>query len=613
MSKNFFIVFLLCFIYPFLLLGQDRNQLWYFGEFSGLDFRNGAPVPMQGSLNTLEGCATVTDLHGNLLFYTDGITVYNSDHQMMRNGDSLMGHPSASQAVAVCPHPGSNSLFFIFTVDAAEEALSNGLRYSLVDLQKERGLGMIVHKNKLLHVPVVEKICLAQHKNNKDYWLISHEWNSDQFRVYHISEQGIDSNAIISSAGYFQGYNYARALGYLKASPDNNKLAMASYISHRAELLHFDNNTGIVGGYATLTFDSNDFPYGIEFNASGNILYVSSTDSRPGRIYQFDLSLVDPELIKASKQLVGVNNNGKVGAMKRGPDGKIYVAQVYNEYVGVISYPDSLGSACKYDYQAVHLNGGKCHYGLPADVSADFFIPEIFAENFCLGDETVFYPDDSLDVDSIEWYFGEEAIILPDQSGSLYGKHSYQSFGNFTCMAVLYHFDETDTIFKDIYIRDIPYVYLGEDQPLCYGDEIYLDLSLWDLQNFTWHDGSNDPAYFVDGPQTVWVKADDGNCMASDTIHFQECDHLYVPNAFSPNGDGINDCFRLKGSGIADFQLLIYNRYGEMVFKGMDLNSCWNGDYKTAPAPVGVYYYLLAYYTDYGIQRKDQGSFMLIR
>jgi hypothetical protein len=74
------------------LYSQKESNIWYFGEFAGLDFSNGAPLALtDGQIDTAEGCATISDANGQLLFYTDGKKVWNKNHQVMPNGTGLMG------------------------------------------------------------------------------------------------------------------------------------------------------------------------------------------------------------------------------------------------------------------------------------------------------------------------------------------------------------------------------------------------------------------------------------------------------------------------------------------------------------------------------------------
>jgi gliding motility-associated-like protein len=86
-----------------------------------------------------------------------------------------------------------------------------------------------------------------------------------------------------------------------------------------------------------------------------------------------------------------------------------------------------------------------------------------------------------------------------------------------------------------------------------------------------------------------------------------------MPNAFSPNNDGLNDCFRIKNWGvITELQFMIFNRWGEMVFSTNNPNACWDGTYKKVPQPAEVFIYYIRAKTLCGtIERKEH--FQLIR
>ena len=76
--KKFFFILLLLFISA-KFFAQKENNLWYFGKNAGMDFNSGKPVALSGGqINTEEGCASISDRNGHLLFYTDGITVWKS-------------------------------------------------------------------------------------------------------------------------------------------------------------------------------------------------------------------------------------------------------------------------------------------------------------------------------------------------------------------------------------------------------------------------------------------------------------------------------------------------------------------------------------------------------
>ena len=118
-------IILLLLILPTIAgIGQLSNT-WYFGYESGLDFdpSPGTSIPAvltDGKMTADEGCSSISDSTGRLLFYTNGTKIYNRQHQIMSNGDGLMGHTSALQSSIIVPWPGNDSLYYVFTTDAYE-------------------------------------------------------------------------------------------------------------------------------------------------------------------------------------------------------------------------------------------------------------------------------------------------------------------------------------------------------------------------------------------------------------------------------------------------------------------------------------------------------------
>lgn len=89
---------------------------------------------------------------------------------------------------------------------------------------------------------------------------------------------------------------------------------------------------------------------------------------------------------------------------------------------------------------------------------------------------------------------------------------------------------------------------------------------------------------------------------------------LYSPNAFSPDGDGINDLFKVSGQGMSDFQIEIYNRWGQMVYKSIDLSNGWDGTFKGKNLPTGTYVYKIKT-SKFGLEQVlvKSGSVALVR
>src|SRR5258705_1776138 len=121
--KNLFSLAFISFLFVvFRASSQKQGDIWYFAEYAGLDFSNGDPALLtDGQVASVgtnsEGCSTISDSAGNLLFYATPTTIWNRNHQVMPNGSDLMGGLSSSQGVLIIPKPKSSNLFYVFTED----------------------------------------------------------------------------------------------------------------------------------------------------------------------------------------------------------------------------------------------------------------------------------------------------------------------------------------------------------------------------------------------------------------------------------------------------------------------------------------------------------------
>lgn len=366
--RYYFLLFITSFLLPYNSWGQAEANIWYFGGGAGLQFiDNEATAITNGRLSTTEGCATISSPDGELLFYTDGVKVWNREHEIMPNGRELMGDPSATQSgVAVCM-PGQKNIYFLFTVDV--EAGADGLRYSLIDLRLDEGRGDVTTKNEAILSPVAEKITVATHHNRKDYWVIAHEWGSNAFHAYLLTKDGLNKEPVISRVGTPHEAPSANSIGLMKLSPNGKKLAVAIKGKAMFELLDFNNKTGEITNPIPLKLNEDALAYGVEFSSDGSKLYGS--DGRNYTIYQYDLSSNSAASIRASRQVIGVNE-GWTGGLQLAPNGKIYVSVHGSEYLGIIHNPNKLGKDCNYDPAGLYLKGRQCRLGLPSFVQTFF-------------------------------------------------------------------------------------------------------------------------------------------------------------------------------------------------------------------------------------------------
>lgn len=164
--------------------------------------------------------------------------------------------------------------------------------------------------------------------------------------------------------------------------------------------------------------------------------------------------------------------------------------------------------------------------------------------------------------------------------------------------------------------QDRPIVDLGGDQILCPGESLLLDVSRENFNyRFLWQDGSTHSAMEAseEGVFKVMV-TDQYGCVSIDSMEVLECvESLYIPNSFSPNLDGKNEYWAVKGERLRNFKISVHNRWGQLVFQADKLNFKWDGRNGESLCPVGTYVYLIQY-TDLENQpQRLTGHLHLIR
>lgn len=450
MKKLAFCFLLLCFNF---LTAQKEAAVWYFGRNAGLDFNSGAPVLLtDGALDTREGCASISDPNGNLLFYTDGLTVWNRNHLPMPNGTGLNGDPSSTQAAIIIPKSDEPNIFYIFTVD--DYGGPNGLQYSILDLNLDSGLGGITtQKNILLQAQVSEKITAIQHADRESVWVVTKGWENNNFYSYQIDENGVNPTPVTTPIGFTPQLNNRLTVGYLKASPDGRFLGSASEALGVMEIFRFNANTGVVSDLISLQdyFDNTWYdmePYGVEFSPNGKVLYVSTR----GGILQFDISNYEHDaIVNSAVRLGGVNTSTPFfGAIQLAIDGKIYCARYGGQFLDVIHEPNILGLAANYEEQGISLGSRRSLLGLPPFLTSYFYVG-IKAENLCFGDLTEFSLDVSNPVTSILWDFGDGTNATTEVP-----THVYANPGDYTVTVEVTTATGITSEIKDITIFETP-------------------------------------------------------------------------------------------------------------------------------------------------------------
>ncbi len=362
MNRSFFLFVGVVFLWK-LSNAQVENFNWAFGDSIVISFAEGGGaevVPTKSKVDvTSIGVASMSDQEGNLLFYTNGETVWNRDHDTMVNGYDLDGNKSSSQGVVIMPYPNVSDQYIIYTADHAGG--SNGLKEHLVDMSRNEGRGEVTLKNHTLLDRCLEGLTAIRHCNGIDHWLIAHEYGLDsRFAVFKVTDQGVVDTTFYDE-GYQQFPNPGWAKSHYVANTSGNKLASLYEELGIIEFFSFNNYSGTIEkDFSMKKFNCK----GVAFSPDYSKLYVVHAPILSNtKLYQYDLKeseifgdQYDSAKVVNSELVLGEYASGG-GSIIMGPDQKLYVARYRREYIGIIDNPNELGELSNFNPDAISLSG----------------------------------------------------------------------------------------------------------------------------------------------------------------------------------------------------------------------------------------------------------------
>jgi len=570
MKKSILILIFLLNI-PLALLAQGEANIWYFGENAGLDFNNCAPSAItNGELNTIEGCSTFSDANGNLLFYSDGTTVWNRNHIIMPNGQNLLGDPSSSQSAMIIPKPGSFNLYYIFTVGASDEP---GFNYYTIDMNADGGLGDIIagpiDLSQGRSSQWTEKVAAVKGDESGTFWVISYV--SGEFYTYKVSRSGVAQTPITSSTPVTP----TDRRGYLKVSPDGSKIAIAHSSDFLFLLYDFDDSTGIVINERQLPLvTAGNRPYGVEFSANSKKLYLHAsndgstldddTNSHFSTLFQFDVSLPSTTDIINSRTVIDSRPLFR-GALQLGPDKKIYrsLARSYITGIpllGVIDNPNEDGLSCNYQHASVGLLGNLSTQGLPPFIACIFSQIKIIGENpngtvtalngqtinLCVGNDFNVYPESLSGSAEYNWYFNNSSTPFSNASSLQFNNITLADAGSYSLEVE--HTDlcgNTSLLEGLFYVDIVDYPIIQSPIVLNNCDEDgtpdgYTDYNLEEANNFI---TNSDPSLIITY-HLSFIDADTGSSPINSN-QFNNIDTL-TPNTVYARVENSNGCHSIS-------------------------------------------------------------------
>jgi gliding motility-associated-like protein len=231
--------------------------------------------------------------------------------------------------------------------------------------------------------------------------------------------------------------------------------------------------------------------------------------------------------------------------------------------------------------------------------------------DICLGDSLNLNLLVKGNIENYLWNFGNG-----DSSQSQIPNYLYSQSGNYNIsLTISNRYCNNSVKSKLIEVKPLPIFDLGDDKILCIGDFEVINVSITDYDSLRWSDNTTNIFKKVDGSINGYIslKIYEDGCNYTDSIKINlECDE-YIPNSFSPNGDGLNDVFNVIKDNIGSFNLAIYNRWGQNIFNTNDTRFGWDGTYKGLQQPQDFYVYIFKGKNIDGDLIDKKGVLLLLR
>jgi gliding motility-associated-like protein len=620
-------------------------------------------------IDSPEGAAMVYDPFGALLFYTDGVKIYGKDDKPLAalppliNSD-LGGTNTATQSSVIIPKSACNECqhhqYYVYTINKTTGLLS----YSIIDTRRNNGDAAVVEKDIPVNFQTSQRLTAIRTQDETGYFIYSHDAGTNTFRILKIDSTG--TTEIVQNLGLVYSDTTSEK-GYMRLSSTGAKMAVAVSVGGKnyVEVYDIDPATGHLGSSLT-TIDLGAAPpyiYGVEFSEDEQKLYVTlrgdPKKSQTSYLYQLNLNLKDPIKIAAQKIEIDKSKTQAFGALQMGPIsgvGKkfIYMAVDGSNVLPYISEPDFVGNASIVGYQPINSGFGavvlgNSGFGFPNVIQAkpkqDGEALSATYQGTCQGLPTIFSTEGicSPMKGEVTWDFGDGTAGSGKSTS-----HTYENSGRYIVKLTVVVYSETVlsqnvnipllgnalkekckefNVTDTLYIKPSPVINLPDSAFVCVieGGTLLLDPKIQRAYNplYLWSPTKETtPKITISALGNYSVKAtnkfaNSTTCSATDKIEIKEgCEpRLFAPEIFTANKDGLNDVFELPNAHITDFELRIFNRWGEIIFESHDPDRLWDGTYHGQIIAPMMYAFVVSYKSKYFPYREKitrRGGIMLI-
>jgi gliding motility-associated-like protein len=620
------------------------KQQWFFGNQAGLEFSGESATSItSGKLKTAEGVSVFTDSNGKLQFYTDGIAIYDRTGKIMKvinpksPSDTLLaGSKKSTQSVVIVQQPGCKTCeytYYVFTTQDINDT-TRTLSYSIVDMRLNKGNGAITELNTPLFSPTTERLAAAKNPSDSSYYIVTHDYGTNSFRVYNLTKQGLSLPKV-----YPLGTNQttkASGEGQMKISSDGKRIGVlvpSTNGDNILEIFDFADTTGKIGG-KKITINLGKSPpkaYGLEFSPDGKGVYVSmqgdtsKTHLVASVLYRYDISSADSTTIAGSRITLDSTSKALFGSLQLAPDSKIYLAQGGQSYLGVVASPNQTTlPQIGYKTQGIQLNGKVSQFGLPNTIANEEQMssgPGISVSDTCSNSTAKFQAGPWCEKrnEQYRWKFDYRGVPIeqlykkplpgvqfpsstiaatiswdtPLSKNSQQASKQYPGPGRYSVVLYIKNDCKDTLIQKDITIKPSPFANLGKDRDTC-TKSVTLDanFSYADARYYWYRNGKpllsatqRTITVTQSGTYEVYVMIDE--CIAKDEVKVT----LHAPPVINL-GDPIQNICRNStlaldaGRGMISYlwntgavtQRLPVSKEGTYIVTVMDSAKCTNKD-----------------------------------
>lgn len=408
-------------------LAAQQDWTWTFGDGVIMRFPGGGQPVVDPAIQTsymLETVSCISDSLGNMVYYANKNYIHKADGSHP-TGNYNVYTDDITNGLLLLPVWGQSNAYLMPVVNGGA---CTGVSYCPVMSTIERIGGtdtVTAFRNLGQYHPlnrITEKVAAVRDAQGTGWWLLYHGGGDNNFIKFKVDgKQAAPLNVQSVGSNHSPvGSNPFSSIGEMCFSPQGDRL-LAVTLTGVVDLFDFDRCTGQLSNWRALgapapnVFGPNTF-YGCSFSPDGSKIYASEEGRYTGgnRVFQWDLNAPD---IAASQTLIYTGPDSlEFGQHQLGPDGKIYIAQMYNlsapfnpnnYHLSVIHDPNQPGTACNFTYASLWLQGRRSTLSLPN--LPNFNLPPLVRQVAEAGTPRLICPGDSV------------LIGYPDSTGGAVG------------------------------------------------------------------------------------------------------------------------------------------------------------------------------------------------